>query len=97
LEQWRTYYRSLLQFPDVPTGASVRDRDEARLGYVIALARKDSQYPADLARGILLQRLGMDEAAADALMLHLAERPEGPWRLRAQNHLAAARMAVETE
>jgi hypothetical protein len=40
-------------------------------------------------RGVLLHRLGEPASAAQAFVEHLAEHPDGPWSLRARNHLLA--------
>src|SRR4051812_30609276 len=53
LNEWRVYYRFLLAQP-IRSGPD-RDQDLAlQLGYVAALARHDLDYPAHLARGVLL-------------------------------------------
>jgi hypothetical protein len=87
LTDLRLYYRALLEHPE---GTSASERDAARLAYVAALSRKDPEYPGDLARGVLLFRLGQHEAAASALTLHLTSHPDGPHALTARNYLLAA-------
>lgn len=88
LNEWRVYYRFLLRRP-VPEPPE-RDRDLARkLEYVTALAAHDGNYPAHLARGILFYQRGAPAEAALELSAHLERYPDGPWSLRARNHLAA--------
>jgi hypothetical protein len=57
---------------------------------VTAIEKLDHDYPAAMARGVLLYRAGAYEAAAAAFRAQLAARPDGPWTLRAKNHLLAA-------
>lgn len=93
LDDYREYYRLLLEHPEGPFGQGGderRDRVRRRLGYVEALARRDPSYPAELARGVLLFDLGTYPESAEALRAHLLRHPSGPWTLRAQNYLRAA-------
>lgn len=87
LDELRVYYRALLVHPE---GQNAAERDGRRLAYVSALGRRDVDYPAELARGVLHFRLGQGAAAAAALMDHLTLRPDGPYALRARNYLLAA-------
>ena len=64
--------------------------EERRLEKIRDLARLDATYPAAFAEGVVLFRLGRFEAAAVAFERHLAAHPDGPWTLRARNHLKAA-------
>ena len=64
--------------------------DERRLDKIRDLAKLDATYPAAFAEGVVLFRLGRFEAAAVAFERHLAAHPDGPWTLRARNHLKAA-------
>jgi tetratricopeptide (TPR) repeat protein len=89
LDDWRIYYRFLLQHPEGPDASEVADA-RAQLAYVAALEKRDSEYPALLARGILYSKLGAYASAIEALETHLASHPRGAWRLRAQNYLAYA-------
>ena len=82
--EWRLYYRFLLEHPD-PTAPA-----DAALRYVEAAQKYDPSYPGTLARGILELRLGRPQKAAITLQGFLAAKRDGPWRLRAQNHLALA-------
>jgi hypothetical protein len=95
LDDWRTYYHFLLEHPEIHRGDCSRAaRARAQLRYVEALAKKDPEYPALLARGVLELRVGAPASAAAALLGYVGGAPEGPWRLRAQNYLAAARARV---
>jgi hypothetical protein len=89
LDEWRRYYRCLLEHPQADASGAAPDGSRARLGYVNALAKVDPEYPAALARGILHQRLGEPEEARRELDLHLQAHPRGPWALRARNHWLA--------
>ena len=82
--EWRLYYRFLLEHPDATAPA------DAPLRYVEAAQKYDPSYPGLLARGILELRLGRPQKAALTLQSYLAAKRDGPWRLRAQNHLALA-------
>jgi hypothetical protein len=90
LEEWRRYFRCLLEHPHAagPEG-STPDADRARLTYVDALAKIDSEYPAALARGVLHQRLGEPLAARGELEQHLQAHPHAAWALRARNYWLA--------
>jgi hypothetical protein len=88
LVEWKVYYRFLLEHPERPQPG--RGTIRLELDYATALARRDPQFPIALTRGVLLYRLGAYAAAGDAFRAHLAENPDGRWRLRARNYLAAA-------
>jgi hypothetical protein len=92
LDEQRDRYGLLLRHP---SGRDAPTRLQRQLGYVTALAALDHDYPAAFARGVLLYRAGAYEAAAVAFRAHLAARPEGPWALRAGNHLLAALARVD--
>ncbi len=94
LGELRRYYRFLLLYPE-RAGATGSDLDPSetmrrRLQYVEALAKRDPDYPAALARGALLGALGMAPASVAALEAHRTRRPDGEWSLRARNYLAYA-------
>lgn len=91
LNEVRGYYRVLLQHPE---GESPRARDERRLLYLEALGRRDPQFFGEFARGVILARLGDAALAAEAFSLHLRSHPDGPWALRARNHLLASLPAL---
>ena len=54
------------------------------------MEKLDHDYPAAFARGVLYYRAGAYEASADSFRAVLATRPDGPWTLRAKNHLLEA-------
>jgi len=53
-------------------------------------AALDPTYPVHYARGIALFHMGRYEASAVAFDVFLSEAADGPYRLRAVNHLKAA-------
>jgi hypothetical protein len=61
-----------------------------RLERIEKLAAIDPAYPAAYARGIVQARRGNFAAASEAFRQWLHDHPDGPWTLRAQNHLRAA-------
>lgn len=69
--------------------AEVLDHQQ-RLRLIDRLAARDPSYPADLARGVVHFQLGHHPAATEAFRRHLEAHPDGPYTLRAQNHLKAA-------
>lgn len=71
-----------------------RDEDEWRLRKVDELERFDPDYPAGLARGILLYRLGRFAPAERALAQHVETFPEGAHAVLARNAWLAARARV---
>ncbi len=64
--------------------------EEYRLDKIEAIAALDPDYPADLARGVVLYRLRRYPGAVEAFRQHLDAHPDGPYAMRAQNYLAAA-------
>lgn len=80
--EWRLYYRALL-------GHTAPGSSELA-GYVDALVKQDSEYPALLARGIVAYWDNRFAEATELFAQHLARHPTGAWRLRAQNYLLAA-------
>lgn len=89
-EEWRTYYRFLLEHPE--PGGEVAAK---QLALIEPIERVDLRYPGAFARGVLLHRLGRHSAAEHAFRAHLEQHPTGAWRLRAQNHLAACVLEVQ--
>ncbi len=87
LDEFRLYYRVLIEHPE---GDSAALRDEKRLSYVGALSRIDDEYPGELARGVVLLRMGRPQAALDAFAAHGATHGDGPWSLRARNYALSA-------
>ncbi len=94
LDEYRERYSLLLRHP---SGENAHVRLKRQLGYVAAMETLDREYPAMFARGVLLYRAEAFEASADAFRAHLAKRPDGPWTLRAKNHLLEALARVPTE
>ena len=93
LNEWRAYYRFLLSQPI--RNSATREHDlQLKLGYVAALVREDLDYPAQLARGVLLYQRGSLPEAAEQLSSHLQQHPDGPWTLRVKNYLAACGAAL---
>lgn len=95
LDEQRAFYRFLLMHPSPLPGMQGDDVDcqaidQWRLRKVIELAKLDPEYPDELARGVLLFRLGAYSTAAEAFRNHLAEHPDGPHALRVRNYLLAA-------
>ena len=79
--------------PEVVRARALLDEvtdNERRLAKIRELARVDPSYPAAIAEGVVLYRLGRYEAAAVAFERHLAASPDGPWTLRARNYLKSA-------
>jgi len=92
LVELRSYYRFLLLHPEAGPGtdAPARERAGTRLRYVEALARRDTEYPAELARGSLLAEMGNMPQSAQALNQQLARAGSAFWNLRARNYLLYA-------
>jgi hypothetical protein len=86
LDEYRAYYALYLR--------NLRRADPARseraFSVVRALEKRDPSYPGAFARGVLFYRAGLFQEAAEAFGAHLALHPEGPWALRARNHVLAA-------
>jgi hypothetical protein len=100
LNEWRIYYRFLLQHPEPRQGQpepQPTDTDQLRLRIATALGRKDPDYPTDLAQGYLLFRLGDAEGAASAYRRHLFKHHGGPYSLLAQNYLIYTLQGVSSE
>ena len=86
LDEYRAYYALYLR--------NLRGADSARseraFSVVRALEKRDPSYPGAFARGVLFYRAGLFQEAADAFGAHLALHPDGPWALRARNHVLQA-------
>jgi tetratricopeptide (TPR) repeat protein len=93
LNEWRLYFRFLLRRSALNEAVPGRPAADA-LSYLAALGELDPDYPIDFARGVVLYRRGAYDQAARAFMAHLQLHPDGPWTLRAQNHLAACGAAL---
>jgi hypothetical protein len=83
---WRVYYRFLLLHPNHGGDQAAA---ESQLHYVSVVEKVDLEYPGAFARGVLYYRMGLYGKSEAAFRAEL-ERPDGPWRLRARNHLLAA-------
>ncbi len=96
LNEWRAYYRLLLERPErgepaLGVTAAAGEADPRRLlATVNALGRRDPEYPVLFARGVLLSRLGEPRAAADSFSSFLEGPETSALRAWARNHLAAA-------
>lgn len=86
LDEYRSYYALYLR----QTASAEAQRTERAFGVVRALEKRDPSYPAAFARGVLFFRKGFYDEAAESFRAHLATRPDGPWTLRARNHLLAS-------
>jgi len=82
----RRLERSGQQLPAVRERMLLRKR----LQSIDKLQRHAPDYPGHIARGVSYYRAGMWPNAAAEFQKHLESRPDGPYRLRAQNHLQAA-------
>lgn len=89
LGELRRYFRFLLLHPERHGSAEppAVERARARLRYVEALARRDTEYPLALARGSLLAELSLLPPSAEALSQHLAQPGRATFNLRARNYL----------
>jgi hypothetical protein len=84
LDEYRAYYAAYLR------GLSAPEEVGRAMSVVRALEKRDSAYPAAFARGVLFYRAGLYGDAAAAFSAHLAAHPDGPWTLRAKNHVLGA-------
>jgi len=95
VDEQRAFYGFLLQHPpgrhQLVAGPQPRGIDATYLLRKIdELAGMDAAYPRHLARGIIQFRTGDFRRAAESFSTHMDASPDGPWALRAQNHLRAA-------
>jgi hypothetical protein len=92
LGELRRYYRFLLLHPERGTesGDDAAERAALRLRYVEALAKRDTEYPLQLARGSLLAELGRMPESAQALSDYLSHQDAASFNLRARNYLLYA-------
>jgi tetratricopeptide (TPR) repeat protein len=67
-----------------------RGQEQYRLKKIEELSALDPAYPRDLARGVVLYRLGKYLPAVEAFRRHLERSPDGSYALRARNYLRAA-------
>jgi len=87
LDELRAWYALLLGRANA---GQTREGRRTSLLAIAALERLDASYPADLARGVLLYQHGAYGAASDAFRRELERKKQGPYQLRARNHLLAA-------
>lgn len=99
LDEQRALYRFLLAHPpadEIQASPVVRVEHRAylaeqyRLRKIDELSRIDPEYPANLARGVALYRIGRYPQANAHFTLHLEAHPEGPYTQLAQNYLRAS-------
>ncbi len=87
LDEQRARFALLLRHP---SGKGRAERLNRQLGYVAAIEKLDHDYPGAFARGVLYYRAEAYDAAAEAFRIALNAHPDGPWTLRAKNHLLEA-------
>jgi hypothetical protein len=87
LDEFRFYYRVLLEHPE---GRTPFEQDEHRLAYASALGRIDVEFASDVARGVLLFRLGRPQAAYAAFSAYATAHERGPWLHAARNYALCA-------
>jgi len=100
LDDWRLYYRFLLQYPErelIPVTDAESAANVARVRVVNALSRKDPEYPAFFAKGYLLDQLGDRRAAASQYRAHLGQHESGAYALLARNYLIHTLQGVDAE
>ncbi|MDI3290396.1 hypothetical protein [Polyangium sp. 15x6] len=76
--------------PGRDDGRGAQDQTAFLLRKIDELSALDPSYPRELARGIVRYRKGEFGRAAEHFATHLEISPDGPYALRAQNHLRAA-------
>jgi hypothetical protein len=97
LNEWRLYYRTLLAHAELARAGRASDpvTDAMTLARCIdALVKHDPDYPRLLALGIVEYWKGRYDAAEALIAAHLEAQHAGPWRLRAQGYLVAARRRI---
>ena len=95
LDEQRAFYELLLRYPPqkearISAGSSSGFDGTYLLRKVDELAAIDATYPRQFARGTIQFRTGDFRRAAESFAAHLDASPDGPWAIRAQNHLRAA-------
>jgi hypothetical protein len=95
----RALYRFLILHPprDASFGSgnaaaerAAHDAERYRLRKIDELAAVDPSYPAELAKGVVYYRLHEYTRSVESFRHFLEDHPDGPYKLRAQNHLRAA-------
>jgi hypothetical protein len=79
--------------PDACTRANVQQRRQMELWRVDKIKRLgaiDPTYPTSYALGVAYWRAGRFDLSADAFAAFIHQHPDGPYALRARNHLKAA-------
>jgi hypothetical protein len=102
LDEQRAFYEFLLRYPPRQTeghdSASPTGFDGSYfMRKVDELSALDPAYPRLLARGIIQFRMGDFRRAAESFSTFLDTSPDGPWAIRAQNHLRAALEHTQVE
>jgi hypothetical protein len=94
MDEARALYAFLLLHPPATLASSPDGAHYATwhwsLRKVEELGSFDQAYPSLFARGVAFYQMGDPAAAALAFREHLVAHPDGPYTLRARNHLAAA-------
>lgn len=100
LQEERLRLGFLIKFPFVNNDAAGRSLTDPvslqrlltpqRMKLLDQLAELDSDYPVELARGVVLFLAAQYPRAADAFRRHLEARPDGPYTLHARNFMKAA-------
>jgi TolA-binding protein len=100
LEEQRALYRFLLTHPPAdeqkPATPLARTEQVAfhaeqyRLRKIEELAHLDPEYPADLARGVALYRIGRYPQATERFATWVEAHPDGPYAQRARNYWRAS-------
>lgn len=102
IDEQRAFYAFLLRYPplktDVAHTSRVVDFDGSYfMRKVDDLSALDPSYPRLFARGIIQFRTGDFRRAAESFSTFLDTSPDGPWTIRAQNHLRAALEHMQVE
>ncbi len=102
LDEHRAFYEFLLRYPPRQTEAhealpSASFDGAYFMRKVDELSALDPTYPKLLARGIIQFRTGDFRRAAESFSTFIDASPDGPWAIRAQNHLRAALEHTQVE
>jgi hypothetical protein len=101
LQETRAFYAFLLSHPWVDREMSQNPKaacvaaDQWRLRKIEELSGRDRAFPRQLARGVILFRLGDYPGAAQAFRDHLDSGRDPSYALRARNYLVAANARAE--
>lgn len=69
--------------------------DHRSLSVINRLMTAAPDYPGDVARGLVLARMGAHAAAAERFAQFIAEHPDAPYSTRARNHLVWVNQRLE--